>query len=155
MRGITLDELAATTRIPRRSLERLESGAFDRKFDGFVRGFVRTVAVALGLDPGDTVNRMLSEPDAEAQGSARRSRLQLVLFSAAATLLLLLPVLWFLLIPRSSEPRPGAVAQGHSDSDLVYRRDPVRALAESVGALAASDSLPGQPADPTPSAPGP
>ena len=62
LRGIELEELAAVTKIPRRSLERLESGAFDGVTDGFVRGFVRTVADAIGLDPDDTVTRMLAEP---------------------------------------------------------------------------------------------
>ena len=50
MRGLSLDEVAAATRIPRRSLERLEAGAFDSEPDGFARGFVRTVADAMGLD---------------------------------------------------------------------------------------------------------
>ena len=37
MRGISLDELADLTKIPRRSLERLEAGAFDHNPDGFAR----------------------------------------------------------------------------------------------------------------------
>ena len=51
LRGISLDDLAVLTKIPRRSLERLEAGAFDHVADGFSRGFVRAVADALGLDP--------------------------------------------------------------------------------------------------------
>lgn len=62
LRGVSLDELARTTQIPRRSLERLEGGAFDRQVDGFSRGFVRTVADALGLDAEDAVLRLLGEP---------------------------------------------------------------------------------------------
>ncbi|MDH5565971.1 MAG: helix-turn-helix domain-containing protein, partial [Myxococcales bacterium] len=46
LRGISLDELAERTVIPRRNLERLESGAFDGNADGFTRGFVRTVSEA-------------------------------------------------------------------------------------------------------------
>src|SRR5262245_65789110 len=64
LRGISLDDLAARTKIPRRNLERLESGAFDGQLDGFVRGFVRTVAEALGLDPQEAVMRIVAEPDA-------------------------------------------------------------------------------------------
>ena len=45
LRGIDLAELAARTRIPRRSLERLEAGAFDQSPDGFSRGFVRVPAM--------------------------------------------------------------------------------------------------------------
>jgi hypothetical protein len=63
LRGIRLEELAAITRLPVRSLERLEAGAFDGQHDGFVRGFVRTVAVAIGLDPEDAVARLLAEPE--------------------------------------------------------------------------------------------
>jgi transcriptional regulator with XRE-family HTH domain len=62
LRGVSLDELADATQIPRRSLERLEGGAFDRQVDGFSRGFVRTVADALGLDAEDAVLRLLGEP---------------------------------------------------------------------------------------------
>ena len=64
LRGISREELAALTRLPMRSLERLETGAFDGQQDGFVRGFVRTVAVAIGLDPDDAVARLLAEPAA-------------------------------------------------------------------------------------------
>ena len=62
LRGISLDDLSALTRIPRRSLERLEAGAFDRTPDGFARGFVRSVAEALGLDPNEAVMRLLPRP---------------------------------------------------------------------------------------------
>ena len=88
LRGISREELSALTRLPMRSLERLESGAFDGQQDGFVRGFVRTVAVAIGLDPDDAVARLLAEPAARprqrgldprrvavaAVGCARRAR---------------------------------------------------------------------------------
>ena len=74
LRGIELDELATLTRIPRRSLERLEAGAFDHSPDGFSRGFVRTVAEAIGLDPDDAVARMLPEPDATRPGRPRSGR---------------------------------------------------------------------------------
>ena len=39
-----------------------EAGAFDGDPDGFVRGFVRTVADGLGLDADATLLRMLREP---------------------------------------------------------------------------------------------
>jgi len=47
LRGMSREELSELTRIPIRSLERLEDGQFDGGSDGFVRGFVRTVAEAL------------------------------------------------------------------------------------------------------------
>jgi hypothetical protein len=58
LREMSLEEVESLTRIPQRSLARLEAGAFDRQQDAFARGFVRTVALAIGLDPGDTLVRM-------------------------------------------------------------------------------------------------
>ena len=63
LRDISLDELAELTKIPRRSLERLEAGSFDGTSDGFVRGFVRCVAASLGLDPDEAVMRLMDEPE--------------------------------------------------------------------------------------------
>jgi transcriptional regulator with XRE-family HTH domain len=63
LRGISVEDLAAQMRIPLRSLQRLEAGAFDHDPDGFARGFVRTVAMALGLPPDETIARMLPEAD--------------------------------------------------------------------------------------------
>ena len=59
LRGISLEELAARTRIPGRNLERLESGVMDGDSDGLSRGLVRIVAHALGLDPDDAVMRLI------------------------------------------------------------------------------------------------
>lgn len=61
LRGLSLDDVAELTRIPRRSLERLEAGAFDGSADGFARGFVRTVAEAIGVDPEEATARLLGE----------------------------------------------------------------------------------------------
>lgn len=74
LRGVTLAELEAVTRIPQRSLARLESGAFDRQQDAFVRGFVRTVAIAIGLDPADVLVRLVEAGSAHAEGCRRTSR---------------------------------------------------------------------------------
>lgn len=125
LRGVSIDELASLTRIPRRSLERLEAGAFDATPDGFVRGFVRTVAEALGLDPVDAVNRLLREPredEALLLAKARHERRKLALRLAIAAAVLL-----------------GALALGHlavwvlsggreSSDPVVYRRDTLRDL---------------------------
>jgi cytoskeletal protein RodZ len=72
LRGVSLDELAGLTKIPLRSLERLEDGAFDHQADGFTRGFVRTVAEALGLDAEEAVMRLLGEPPSGGEGLALR-----------------------------------------------------------------------------------
>ncbi len=133
LRGISLDELATLTRIPRRSLARLESGVFDRAPDGFVRGFVRTVAAALGLDPDETVMRLLCEPaveGADARGeiagwrgpSARWAVLAFGGLLAAGALG------WLATSLRSRPSAPRA-------DGVVLRHDPIRALAREAAAL--------------------
>ena len=124
LRGISVEELAAQTRIPLRSLIRLESGAFDANPDGFVRGFVRTVADALGLDKDDTLARMLTEPDgAEAGARFLPPSLVpvLVLTAALVSVILLLGLANNLLLSVATRTPP--------EPQVIYRRDPVRALA--------------------------
>jgi hypothetical protein len=128
LRGISVEDLAVLTRIPLRSLERLEGGHFDNVVDGFVRGFVRTVALALGLDPDDTLSRMLSEPrladsaQLEVSRTLPRAMVGLVVIALMAALLGV--VRWVV----DSETSPGV---GLVESEIVHRLDPVRALAES------------------------
>jgi hypothetical protein len=55
---LTLDDIARVTRIPGRSLEHLENGRFeDLPADVFVRGFLRSYANCVGLDPEETLRR--------------------------------------------------------------------------------------------------
>jgi len=126
LRGVSVDELANLTRIPRRSLERLEAGVFDGTPDGFVRGFVRTVAVALGLDPDDAVNRLLREPREDealllARARHERRKLALRIGLAAAALVLALAlgrlVVWMF------------AGESENKAPVVYRRDTLRELA--------------------------
>jgi transcriptional regulator with XRE-family HTH domain len=130
LRRISLDELADRTKIPRRNLERLEAGAFDAAPDGFSRGFVRSVAEALGLDPDEAVMHLMREPpadDADGEGLRRRRVVVVRALLAAAgviALLLLLRLALTLLAP--------AANGGFDDPETVYRRDAVRGLAEAV-----------------------
>lgn len=56
--GKSIQEIATITRIPTRSLERLEDGAFeDLPGDVFVRGFLRSYARCVGLNEEDAVKR--------------------------------------------------------------------------------------------------
>jgi len=137
LRGIALDELAARTKIPRRNLERLESGAFDAQTDAFVRGFVRTVAGALGLDAQEAVMRMVSEPAGGDEERLRRRRARTTLLSAVVIGALLLAIgLGLRLAARwLVEPVGGP-------PDHVFRRDAVRSLAEH-----AHEPNPAHPAD--------
>jgi len=57
--GIGLDDLAKKTRIPVRTLRLIEAEAWDMlPAEVFVRGFVRSCAVAVGLDPADAAQRL-------------------------------------------------------------------------------------------------
>jgi hypothetical protein len=126
LRGISRDDLCNLTQIPLRSLVRLESGVFDQLDDGFVRGFVRTVAEALGLDPDDTLARMTREPVAINESPRAIATLGLmragVLFAALALILISVG-----LVSVAVQYVPGRDA----DAPVVMRRDPVRALAEA------------------------
>lgn len=130
MRGISLDDLSALTKIPRRSLERLEDGAFDGQSDGFSRGFVRTVAEALGLEAEEAVLRLLGEPDeaddAGSSGRARWIRGASIAVAVAAVFAGLIAAGWYL-VAALDAPDAGSP----DASAIVYRRDAVRALAES------------------------
>ena len=126
LRGITVEELSTMTRIPLRSIERLEAGYFDGVADGFVRGFVRTVAVALGLDADSTVARMLDEPlaspwDRNGAGLWHKQAFAVAALVAVTALSLwILRAGWNLLVggPGSARSR-----------EVVIWRDPVHQLA--------------------------
>ena len=143
LRGLTPEELARTTRIPLRSLQRLEAGRFDDDVDGFVRGFVRTVAEALGLNPDETVARMLLEPELslpEAPSTAPapnlgRSAILLVVLGSA--LLIWGFVQWIV--------SPAPPLEGPRVESVFLRVDPVRRLAEAEavrGQNSAEKSIP-------------
>jgi transcriptional regulator with XRE-family HTH domain len=129
LRGISLDELAAATRIPIRSLQRLETGAFDHEPDGFARGFVRTVAVALGLPPDETVARMLPEATGDTRRSVFRGE---VGWRALGVFTLLLTLGLVVLVWQGSRVLP--IGWTRDRDTLLVRRDAVRALAEQYAA---------------------
>ena len=128
LRGVSLDELAGLTKIPLRSLQRLEDGAFDHQADGFARGFVRTVAEALGLNAEEAVMRLLGEPPSGDDELALR-RLSLRRWALGSALLLggaaAIFGLWSLWSAAASGPAHEA------SEEIVYRRDVVRELAEA------------------------
>ena len=61
-RGLTLAQLAATTKIPIHILRALEENAFEKVPRGiFVRGFLRAYAAEVGLEPHAIVEQFLAE----------------------------------------------------------------------------------------------
>lgn len=134
LRGIALEDLARDTRIPLRSLQRLEGGAFDLDPDGFARGFVRTVAIALGLPPDETLARMLPEADPGDDGAGLGPLARLVRGLGLA-LLLGAAAAWLWTWLASGAGRALAPVFQASEGGLVVRRDAVRALARERGLL--------------------
>jgi len=126
LRGISRQELADQTRIPIRSLERLEGGLFDNIDDGFVRGFVRTVSAALGLDPDESLTRMLPEP----VGPRESPILQRIAIGRVLMILGCAVVVAGSVGIVSSVIRPLPNRRAEEPEGL-RRRDPVRALALS------------------------
>jgi transcriptional regulator with XRE-family HTH domain len=125
LRGITLEQLAQSTRIPLRSLARLEAGAFDVEPDGFARGFVRTVAIALGLAPDETVARMLPEANLD---DRHRGHFLVWLqrgFATASVLCFIVLAVWTVtghpLLPSG---------WSRDREELLHRHDAIRALLE-------------------------
>jgi len=56
LRHMSLDEVAERTKISRRYLEAIEDERYDRlPGEPFVRGFIRSYAQSIGLDPDDTL----------------------------------------------------------------------------------------------------
>jgi len=132
LRNISLDELATLTKIPRRSLERLEAGLFDDLPDGFARGFVRTVAEALGLDSEDAVMRLMREPPEDTVQAGGRPPLERkTMFARAAVLagIVLLALALWKLVAAWLAPVEAPVTR-----DVILRHDPVRALLQQEGA---------------------
>jgi len=144
LRGISLDELSARTKIPRRNLERLESGAFDAQSDGFVRGFVRTVALALGLDSNEVMMRMSGEPAGADEDALWRRRMRVALLTAVLGGLVLIALGLGL-----RQATRWIVEPAGGPPDHVFRRDAVRSLAdqqhENAGARTGEPDAP--PAD--------
>lgn len=73
-RGMTIEQLAAATKIPRRSLEQLENDSYDG-LPGpvFVKGFLRCAALALGVDV-QSVMDLLYERERAALSARRGGR---------------------------------------------------------------------------------
>ncbi len=72
-KGLTLEQVAAQTRIPQRHLETIEQGDFSR-LPGrtYAVGFSRTYAKTVGLDEDDIVARVRAELDAQADEETYR-----------------------------------------------------------------------------------
>jgi cytoskeletal protein RodZ len=155
LRGISIQDLCARTKIPRRNIERLESGALDDQLDGFSRGFVRTLAEALGLDADEAVMRLMREPDAgDERAAALERHARRMRLTTIAVVALVVAVLGFATLDwlaGSEEPK----ATPPADRPVTYRPDVVRSLAGEQEEFAVPEPPPapaetGPPAPPAP-----
>jgi cytoskeletal protein RodZ len=72
-RGLTLEQVAAETRIPQRHLQTIEGGNFSAlPARTYAIGFTRTYAKAVGLDDADVADRVRAELDAQDAGPRHR-----------------------------------------------------------------------------------
>lgn len=100
-RGMTLEDVASSTKIPRQTLDRIERNEFEALPGGILtRGYLRAYAALVGLDPALVVRdylaqrfgaageelRIVPPPPVEAETHpARRFAVELVVIALAAT----------------------------------------------------------------------
>ena len=78
-KGLTLEDIAAQTRIPRRHLESLETGSWDQlPAPTYTIGFARSYAAAVGLDRTEIGDQLRAE-----MGGSRTSAADAEVFEAA------------------------------------------------------------------------
>lgn len=118
--GLAIDDLASRTRIPPRTLRLLESESWDLlPAEVFVRGFVRSCARELRLDPKEATDRLASRlmerrrprtpppvvvgDMAAVPGGSRRVRVALFVF----IVIVIATITLSLLLGRGRPPAPG------------------------------------------------
>jgi len=112
LRGFSLEEVARATRIPLASLERVEADRFDDlPGEVFVRGFLKSYARAIGLEPDEilalygSARRVpqVAPVPVNTTGSARESRRVGVAIAFVLLLVLCTMALSFVLRPRGRD----------------------------------------------------
>jgi len=160
-RNISIEEMAASTKIVGRYLQALEDDCFEAMPGGFfVKGIIRTYAVSVGLNPNEVLARyreagLLEEP-VKAHGRpmvmepgapAKNRRVAAIL--VVAGLLVLVIVLTF--VVRSRRHRPAAPSQSPPAAAVPQARPAASPPAERSGAGQSGATVSGQrPAEPAP-----
>jgi cytoskeleton protein RodZ len=149
-RGLSLEQVAAETRIPQRHLATLESGAF-HTLPGrtYATGFARSYAKVLGLDPDVTADRVRAEMtearehDGSAQfepGDPARVPSRGLVWLALAAVVLLLLAGFFIMRP--------LFAPAAELPSLVEQQQREQAERQAALARQQAGAAPGQPAAP-------
>lgn len=158
-RGISLRQIATSTKISTVALEALERGDLSKLPGGiFSRAFVRAYAVEVGLDPDEIVSQFLVElgvhesqlgddevhPEVTADDRAfleqqRRAALWLRVGVAVLVLLVIAVVMWWQMSKGAPQEDAAAVPQASAPApDATQAADPTAASGPSV-----SESAPG------------
>jgi cytoskeleton protein RodZ len=160
-RGISLRQIAASTKISVAVLEALERNDISKLPGGiFSRAFVRSYAIEVGLDPDETVQQFLERfqaepapsselpariPDEESSFESQQRMARVVFVLVLISLPLIGLVLYFTLrTPRSApEPAPAVTAES-AGAPVPPVSEPVAPAATTPGAV------PGAPINPPP-----
>ncbi len=154
-RGLTLDNIAAETRIPKRHLETIEAGDFgELPSRTYAIGFARSYARAVNLDEkaiADQVREEMGEAEPryssvgqgmEPGDPAKLPSRGLALFGGIAALVLLLGLISFASTYYGSGDGPGSlIASGEGESQELAQTDADAAAASGAG-LAEEEQAP-------------
>jgi cytoskeletal protein RodZ len=159
-RGISLRQIASSTKIAAAALDALEKNDISKLPGGiFSRAFVRSYAVEVGLDPDETVKEFLDRfnqdapPSAEAMAAAipeeekqfeqRQRKALKALGFGVLLLVVLIVILFFALRRRSAAPAEVVVPPAATAPEPVPPPVPAPPAAPDTGAPAAA-ALAGQ-----------
>ena len=170
-RGISLRQIAASTKIATASLKALERNDISRLPGGiFSRAFVRSYAIEVGLDPDETVREFLERFDAEPPPSVAQvvipegesdfesqQRMAGVVLKLVVVSVIVLAVLLYFTMRRSGPPASDGAplaASAQDGQDGQEARDENHEVANAVGTPA--PPVPAvEPETPVPSLAGP
>jgi cytoskeleton protein RodZ len=160
-RGISLRQIASSTKIAAAALDALEKNDISKLPGGiFSRAFVRSYAVEVGLDPDETVREFLERfnqeppPSAEAMAAAipeeekqfelRQRQAVKALGFGAVVLLILIAILLLVLRRRAIPPEPPPPPPVAVESAPVPVPEAAPPLAADAGSPTGAAPLPGQ-----------
>src|SRR3982751_2526247 len=131
-RGVSLRQIAASTKISVAALEALERNDVSKLPGGlFSRAFVRASAVEVGLDPDETVREFLERfhaepppadahvqpvPEQESQFESQQRMASVLLKLVAISVPLIVTILYFTLRSRPSVTAEAPSSDGHATS---------------------------------------
>lgn len=164
-RGISLRQIASSTKIPIAALEALERNDLSKLPGGiFSRAFVRSYAVEVGLNPDDTVREFLERfhdvappaagpgvvPDEDSNFENHRRVAGVALKLALVSIPLIAGVLYFALRSRPADAVPDAPETAIAAVPSQTAPDEVAAAARAVAPTASAPAGPAAVSTPAP-----